>query len=526
MSDSTSNQKKKSLLIDLSDDNQSTKQKSSLTIIVIIGCLIVIGVMLFTGSNTQDIEQVAIDTPPPNEASSSKKQVNEISDITLEPTQPKSLSTPDATSQTVETHLKTALERYTNHATILNSGLNTKIEALRYQLNDAMQSDADSRKLESLQSAYKQLLIDESIALLDEHLQSTSNTYKALETNVYASFEWSNFASAYRDASTFDKPATFGQLDAYEQTYIAAQKFQTAAIKNLRTFAKRAIESGQPIQANELYFKLLQINAADEEAIKHLHENTHPAGKRAHSAPGGIHMRFVPAGVYTIGSAPNEFQRDSDEILREIQLTRAFYVAETETTQGQWLKVMKRLPSQFPDDPHLRSDQLPIHNVTWNEAKVFCEKLSEQSNKYTYRLPTEAEWEVACRAGTDEPFNNESELLDLSQANVFNLSTDKNIDAPTNAASYAPNPWGLYDMHGNVWEWTSDWMGAVTELSSIDPSNASLAESSDENLSTIVLRGGSYYDESDRARSANRWSYSPSIATTYIGFRIVATFQL
>jgi len=172
----------------------------------------------------------------------------------------------------------------------------------------------------------------------------------------------------------------------------------------------------------------------------------------------GIKMEFVliPSGEFIMGSPSNEEGRDRDEgPQHRVRISKGFYMGQTEVTQSQWRSVMSTKPSRF------KGNNLPVEQVPWNDAVEFCKKLSQRKGK-TYRLPTEAEWEYACRAGTSTPFNTGS-TISTSQANYNGNFTygsgQKGVDRQktTEVGSFAPNSFGLYDMHGNVWEWCSDW---------------------------------------------------------------------
>jgi len=157
----------------------------------------------------------------------------------------------------------------------------------------------------------------------------------------------------------------------------------------------------------------------------------------------GMDLVFIPAGQFEMGSPPGEKGRENDESLHTVKITRPFRIGASEVTQGQWNNVMKQQRGQR------EQDNLPITEVSWTEAVSFCKRLSKTEGK-TYRLPTEAEWEYACRAGTDTPFNQPDKLSELAWF-------DDNGDGhPHAVGGKKPNAWGLYDTHGNVAEWCAD----------------------------------------------------------------------
>ena len=236
----------------------------------------------------------------------------------------------------------------------------------------------------------------------------------------------------------------------------------------------------------------------------------------------GMRLVLLPAGRFIMGSPPTEKGRNSDERLVEVAVSGGVFMSVTEVTQAQWAAVMGRdyVPPEgvHPDEAsglRFLGDSLPAY-ASWAEAAEFCRRLSELEDT-CYRLPTEAEWEYACRAGTSTAFH-VGETLDPSQANI-----DAERAAPDQArpsrrpmpvASFPPNAWGLYDMHGNVMEWCADYKGEYRLGPLTDPTGPKKG-------TVRVLRGGSWDSYARIARSANRWANYPVLRTDYIGFRVV-----
>jgi formylglycine-generating enzyme required for sulfatase activity/serine/threonine protein kinase len=217
-----------------------------------------------------------------------------------------------------------------------------------------------------------------------------------------------------------------------------------------------------------------------------------------------LEMVLIPAGKFMMGSPESEKGRSNDENQHEVTLTKPFHIGKYEVTQEQWEIVMGNNPSET------KGAKLPITNVTWQDCQEFIKKLNEK-NTGVYRLPTEAEWEYACRAGTTTAYS----FGDKMTPKDANYGASK-FGKPVVAGSYKPNAFGLYDMHGNVWEWCEDWYekypaGAVT-----DPKGPATGE-------RRVLRGGPFDFNVSSARSSDRNKLSPSIRNYNNGFRLART---
>lgn len=233
---------------------------------------------------------------------------------------------------------------------------------------------------------------------------------------------------------------------------------------------------------------------------------------------------YVPAGEFVMGSPEGEVGRDADEVQHKVRISKGFFLAVTEITHGQWTAVMGKdyVPPQgvHPSDRDAKftGDEFPKSTVTWREAILFCEKLQEQQPGIGYRLPTEAEWEYACRAGAQSPFNNGKAFITSVEANVFDPVAEQ--EGPRAVMSMkGTNKWGVRNMHGNLWEWCADWYAPYrTDGVQVDPQGPKKGVGDPPKR---VVRGGSWFDDANMARSANRWDYLPAVSSPYIGFRIV-----
>ncbi len=251
----------------------------------------------------------------------------------------------------------------------------------------------------------------------------------------------------------------------------------------------------------------------------------------------GLEMIRIEPGTFTMGSPGSELSRLSDEVQHQVTLTQGYWLGKYEVTQAQYETLMGANPSKF------KGGDLPVDSVSWNGAMTFCAKLTERERAagrlpegYEYTLPTEAQWEYACRAGTTTAFNNGTNLSTVEQEykepcpnldplawyyynsgeydSDGNYSTEKAKTFPVGQKQ--PNAWGLYDMHGNVWEWCLDWYGAYPASFVTDPTGPDTGV-------RRVERGGSLFSYAGGCRSAMRISGSTSSSNYDTGFRVALT---
>jgi formylglycine-generating enzyme required for sulfatase activity len=247
----------------------------------------------------------------------------------------------------------------------------------------------------------------------------------------------------------------------------------------------------------------------------------------------GMTFNLIPAGNFTMGSPSDEPGHSADEIQHDVTLTQAFYMQTTEVTQWQWEAVMGSNPSYFVSC----GGTCPVEQVSWNDIQTFLSSLNSLGHG-TYRLPTEAEWEYAARAGSTTGLDNENNLgaidcsydynLDLmgwycynsavSYAGCRDNSTNggSTCSGPNPVAQKAANPWRLYDMHGNVWEWVQDWYDTYDSAPVVDPTGP-------ESGTNRVGRSGSWYNDADTCRSASRGVGTPIHLDSNLGFRLLLT---
>ena len=220
-------------------------------------------------------------------------------------------------------------------------------------------------------------------------------------------------------------------------------------------------------------------------------------------------FRWIEPGTFMMGSPKNEPGRSDNETQHKVTLTEGFWLAETTVTQALWEVVMGENPS------HFKGATRPVEQVSWDDAQRFIAKMNGMKPELQMCLPTEAQWEYCCRAGTTTAFHfGGKNDLNLERVNYSGewYGADGNGETKT-VKSYAPNDWGLYEMHGNVWEWCQDWFGDYPARSIVDPQGA-------ESDSYRVLRGGSWILNGRLCRSACRNRYDPGLRNSPFGFRL------
>ena len=228
----------------------------------------------------------------------------------------------------------------------------------------------------------------------------------------------------------------------------------------------------------------------------------------------GIKLRLIPPGNFIMGSPLAESKRNHDENQHNVFLLQPFYCGKFEITQQQWKLVMNNNPSHFKNS----GEDAPVEQVNWNDCQEFLKKLCELENVPlgTYRLLNEAQWEYTCRAGTSTPFcygnNVDSKMANFAGQYPYKALKEISRNKTLPVGSFKPNAWGLYDMHGNVWEWCANWYNKYPYSKVLSGSDR-------------VLRGGSWNISAKDCRSATRLKYWPEFRFNVLGFRILRTIS-
>jgi formylglycine-generating enzyme required for sulfatase activity len=202
----------------------------------------------------------------------------------------------------------------------------------------------------------------------------------------------------------------------------------------------------------------------------------------------GVEFVLIRAGEFQMGAPDGD---KDEQPVHTVRISKPFYLGQYEITQAQWQAVMENNPSRFTGDP-----TRPVENVSWEDVQDFIRRLNAKESGVTYRLPTEAEWEYEARAGTTTAYSFGNDQGQLSQYAWYGATSGSQTQP---VGKLRPNAWGLYDMHGNVWEWVQDWYGPYTAAAAVDPAGPSSG-------SRRVFRGGAWLSAAGGCRSASRYS--------------------
>ena len=364
---------------------------------------------------------------------------------------------------------------------------------------------------------------DVAIEERDAKLQELSQKYKELEERLARRSVEDKLADQAK------QKLEEGNLEGAEQILlISLDKNLQAKAEKMKAAAADAFELGlvKELQldyagAKKFYEQAVQLEKAlaSNRKAKYKDQPSIPPPKSSIKSI-GIKFVLIPAGSFTMGSPPGEPGRASDEKQHEVTISKPFYLQTTEVTQGQWKRIMGYNPSFFKEC----GDECPVEAVSWKDTQKFIKRLNQMEGADKYRLPTEAEWEYACRATTTTPFST-GECIFTDQANYNGnfpgeyCPKGEHRKKTLKVGSFQPNDWGLYDMHGNVWEWVQDWYNVYPLDWVDDPKGPPIGASR-------VFRGGGWYSNARYCRSAFRRGLSPGMSNTALGFRLARSFAL
>ena len=255
-------------------------------------------------------------------------------------------------------------------------------------------------------------------------------------------------------------------------------------------------------EKNRERLKAEQARKQESERLKAEEEKRMDKEQEAFINSIGQKFKLIPAGEFMMGDK----QWDDSNNMHKVRITKSFYLGVYQVTQKEWGAVMGSNPSNF------KGDDLPVENVSWDDCQEFIERLNKKEGTYAYRLPTEAEWEYACRAGSAVKFCFGDDESKLGRYAWYGSNSVKKTHS---VGTKAPNTWGLYDMHGNVWEWCEDWYDTnyYKESPKDDPQGPS-------NGSYRVFRGGSWNYEAANCASGNRRRNGPGRRSDNLGLRL------
>jgi formylglycine-generating enzyme required for sulfatase activity len=269
------------------------------------------------------------------------------------------------------------------------------------------------------------------------------------------------------------------------------------------------------LKSKSFSFEVVTVNAKGEEAPRQNKEARVFVEDLGNSIV--LEMVSIPGGNFQMGSPTTEKGHENDESPQHQVNVPAFFMGRYAVTQAQYEKMMGKNPSEF------KGVKRPVENVSWNDAQAFCKKLSEKTGR-TYRLPSEAEWEYACRAGTTTPFHFgetiTSKLANYDGTGIYQFEPKGEYRKQTvDVDSFLPNAFGLFNMHGNVWEWCED---IYHENYEDAPTNGSAWNVGGKG-NVRLLRGGSSVNSPRYCRSASRLSRDAGLRYNDYGFRVVCT---
>jgi formylglycine-generating enzyme required for sulfatase activity len=415
------------------------------------------------------------------------------------------------------------------------------------------------RKLENCKAKTKLLLVD---ACRNDPLSSTAKAARRIEIEPVFSrpapvFDGGTIAifSCSASEQSFEHPdlksglffhfinrALAGEADTDDDNIVDLGELENFAVKNVQKWAQVKLGKSQTPETRGTKRGTIQLVRFDRKVVpkfppledmREMDRNSPSIPLPKIKATGktitnslGMKLTLIPKGTFLMGAPPDEEDSEDNERQHVVTISKDFYLGMYEVTQSEYQKVMGNNPSDFQGDKiaerhpktgrvvkAVDSSNYPVESVSWNDAVEFCKRLSalpeERAAGRVYRLPTEAEWEHACRAGSTTAYCFGNDATQLSEYAWFSGSGSTTHPV----VEKKPNPWGLYDMHGNVWEWCSDWKGDYPTSAVVDPVGPATG-------SYRVYRGGGWGFQAASCRSAYRDGNTPARRDYYLGFRL------
>ena len=355
------------------------------------------------------------------------------------------------------------------------------------------------------------------VRLLTGHFQKIDGSDQLFDTNRME-WQWQKYVSLSQELTTV--------LETMLQD-IPVKRYQSAtevlaALANQKTIVIPTSQTQTFQNPLKQIFQFISPPTNPPKPPANINVNINPQSSFTEDLGNGVKLEMIaiPGGTFLMGSPENEAERQDYESPKHQVTVPSFFMGKYPLTQAQYQAILGSNPSYF------KGNNRPVETVSWDDAVLFCQKLSQRTGK-SYRLPSEAEWEYACRAGTKTPFsfgdNITPDLVNYDGNYPYKSAPKgKYREQTTDVETFTPNSFGLYDMHGNVWEWCEDdwhknYINAPTDGS---------AWNSQSDSRYKLLRGGSWYDFAGNCRAAFRLRYSRADRYDfYCGFRVVSSFR-
>ena len=354
------------------------------------------------------------------------------------------------------------------------------------------------------------------VRLLTGHFQKIDGSDQLFDTNRME-WQWQKYVSLSQELTTV--------LETMLQD-IPVKRYQSAtevlaALANQKTIVIPTSQTQTFQNPLKQIFQFISPPTNPPKPPANINVNINPQSSFTEDLGNGVKLEMIaiPGGTFLMGSPENEAERQDYESPKHQVTVPSFFMGKYPLTQAQYQAILGSNPSYF------KGNNRPVETVSWDDAVLFCQKLSQRTGK-SYRLPSEAEWEYACRAGTKTPFsfgdNITPDLVNYDGNYPYKSAPKgKYREQTTDVETFTPNSFGLYDMHGNVWEWCEDdWHENYINA----PTDGSAWNSRSGN-NTKTLRGGSWYRDARFCRAANRYGYSRDSRYDYYGFRVVSSFR-